>query len=100
NEYEVFNTLEVQLNAAAERDGCVEMTVPMLYLQGIAPENGQAHPLGAENTVLALLLRKWFSAILFCGSNILRHDGGCSSEMATSGLGQTEKNSIRAVAVS
>jgi SAM-dependent methyltransferase len=36
NECEVFNTLEVQLNAAAERDGCVEMTVPMLYLEGIA----------------------------------------------------------------
>jgi ubiquinone/menaquinone biosynthesis C-methylase UbiE len=36
NEREVFNALEVQLNAAAERDGCVEMTVPMLYLEGIA----------------------------------------------------------------
>jgi SAM-dependent methyltransferase len=36
NEHEVFNALEVQLNAAAERDGCVEMTVPMLYLEGIA----------------------------------------------------------------
>jgi arsenite methyltransferase len=36
NERDVFNTLEAQLNAAAERDGCVEMTVPMLYLEGIA----------------------------------------------------------------
>ena len=36
NEREVFNALEAQLNAAAERDGCVEMTVPMLYLEGIA----------------------------------------------------------------
>jgi arsenite methyltransferase len=36
NEREVFNTLEIQLNAAAERDGCVEMTVPMLYLEGVA----------------------------------------------------------------
>ena len=36
NERDVFNTLEAQLNAAAERDGCLEMTVPMLYLEGIA----------------------------------------------------------------
>jgi SAM-dependent methyltransferase len=36
NEREIFNTLEARLNAAAERDGCVEMTVPMLYLEGIA----------------------------------------------------------------
>jgi arsenite methyltransferase len=36
NEREVFNTLEARLNAAAERDGCVEMAVPMLYLEGIA----------------------------------------------------------------
>ena len=36
NEREVFNTLEAQVNAAAERNGCVEMTVPMLYLEGIA----------------------------------------------------------------
>ena len=36
NEREVFNTLEVQVNAAAERNGCVEMTVPMLYLEGVA----------------------------------------------------------------
>jgi ubiquinone/menaquinone biosynthesis C-methylase UbiE len=36
NEREVFNALEAQLNAAAERDGCVQMTVPMLYLEGIA----------------------------------------------------------------
>jgi arsenite methyltransferase len=36
NEREVFNVLEARLNAAAERDGCVQMTVPMLYLEGIA----------------------------------------------------------------
>jgi arsenite methyltransferase len=36
NEREIFNTLEARLNAAAERDGCVEMAVPMLYLEGIA----------------------------------------------------------------
>jgi arsenite methyltransferase len=36
NEGEVFNALEARLNAAAERDGCVQMTVPMLYLEGIA----------------------------------------------------------------
>jgi arsenite methyltransferase len=36
NEREVFTTLEVRLNAAAERDGCVQMTVPMLYLEAIA----------------------------------------------------------------
>ncbi|MEA2898700.1 MAG: hypothetical protein QOJ84_4315 [Bradyrhizobium sp.] len=36
NEREVFNALEAQLNAAAERDGCVQMTVPMVYLEGIA----------------------------------------------------------------
>jgi hypothetical protein len=36
NEREVFNALEAQLNAAAEHDGCVQMTVPMLYLEGIA----------------------------------------------------------------
>jgi ubiquinone/menaquinone biosynthesis C-methylase UbiE len=36
NEREVFNALEVQLNASAERDGCVQMTVPMVYLEGIA----------------------------------------------------------------
>jgi arsenite methyltransferase len=36
HERAVFDTLEVQLNAAAERDGCVEMTVPMLYLEAIA----------------------------------------------------------------
>jgi hypothetical protein len=34
-EREVFNALEAQLNAA-EHDGCVQMTVPMLYLEGIA----------------------------------------------------------------
>jgi ubiquinone/menaquinone biosynthesis C-methylase UbiE len=36
NEREVFNTLEVRLNAAAERDGWVEMTVPTLYLESVA----------------------------------------------------------------
>jgi arsenite methyltransferase len=36
NEREVFNALEAHLNAAAERDGCVQMTVPMVYLEGIA----------------------------------------------------------------
>jgi ubiquinone/menaquinone biosynthesis C-methylase UbiE len=36
NEREVFSALEAQLNAAAERDGCVQMTVPMLYLESIA----------------------------------------------------------------
>jgi arsenite methyltransferase len=36
NEREVFNALETQLDAAAARDGCVEMTVPMLYLEAIA----------------------------------------------------------------
>jgi arsenite methyltransferase len=35
NEREVFDILEARLNAAAERDGCVQMTVPMLYLEGI-----------------------------------------------------------------
>jgi arsenite methyltransferase len=36
NEREVFDALEARLNAAAERDGCVQMTVPMVYLEGIA----------------------------------------------------------------
>jgi arsenite methyltransferase len=36
HEREVFDALEARLNAAAERDGCVQMTVPMLYLEGIA----------------------------------------------------------------
>jgi len=36
NERAVFDALEARLNAAAERDGCVQMTVPMLYLEGIA----------------------------------------------------------------
>jgi ubiquinone/menaquinone biosynthesis C-methylase UbiE len=36
NEREVFNALEGRLNAAAERDGCVQMTVPMVYLEAIA----------------------------------------------------------------
>jgi ubiquinone/menaquinone biosynthesis C-methylase UbiE len=36
NERWVFDALEARLNAAAERDGCVRMTVPMLYLEGVA----------------------------------------------------------------
>jgi arsenite methyltransferase len=36
NEREVFDILEARLNAAAERDGCVQMTVPMVYLEGMA----------------------------------------------------------------
>jgi hypothetical protein len=36
NERWVFDALEARLNAAAERDGCVEMTAPMVYLEGIA----------------------------------------------------------------
>jgi arsenite methyltransferase len=36
HERDVFNALEVRLNAAAQRDGCLEMTVPMLYLEAIA----------------------------------------------------------------
>jgi ubiquinone/menaquinone biosynthesis C-methylase UbiE len=36
NERWVFDALEARLNAAAERDGCVQMTVPMVYLEGIA----------------------------------------------------------------
>ena len=36
HEREVFNTLEVRLNAAAARDGYVEMLVPMLYIEGVA----------------------------------------------------------------
>jgi SAM-dependent methyltransferase len=36
NEGEVFSTLECRLNAAAARDGCVEMAVPMLYIEGVA----------------------------------------------------------------
>jgi ubiquinone/menaquinone biosynthesis C-methylase UbiE len=36
NEREVFDALEARLNAAAECDGCVRMTVPMVYLEGIA----------------------------------------------------------------
>ncbi len=36
NEREVFNALEAKLNAAAERDGCVQMMVPMVYLESIA----------------------------------------------------------------
>jgi arsenite methyltransferase len=36
NERKVFDILETRLNAAAERDGCVQMTVPMVYIEGIA----------------------------------------------------------------
>jgi arsenite methyltransferase len=36
NERAVFDALEARLNAAAERDGCAQMTVPMVYLEGIA----------------------------------------------------------------
>jgi ubiquinone/menaquinone biosynthesis C-methylase UbiE len=36
HEREVFHALEARLNAAAERDGCVQMAVPMVYLAGIA----------------------------------------------------------------
>jgi arsenite methyltransferase len=36
NERWVFDALEARLNAAAERDGCVQMTVPMLYVEAIA----------------------------------------------------------------
>jgi arsenite methyltransferase len=36
NEREDFNTLEARLNAVAERDGCVEMMIPMLFVDGIA----------------------------------------------------------------
>jgi arsenite methyltransferase len=36
SEHEIFKTLEVRLNAAAARQGCVEMTIPMLYLEGVA----------------------------------------------------------------
>jgi arsenite methyltransferase len=36
NEREVFNALEARLNAAAERDGGVQMTVPMVYVEGTA----------------------------------------------------------------
>jgi ubiquinone/menaquinone biosynthesis C-methylase UbiE len=36
DERRVFDALEARLNAAAERDGCVQMTVPMLYLEGVA----------------------------------------------------------------
>jgi ubiquinone/menaquinone biosynthesis C-methylase UbiE len=36
NEREVFGLLEARLNAAADREGCVQMTVPMLYLEGVA----------------------------------------------------------------
>jgi arsenite methyltransferase len=36
HERDIFNTLEVRLNAAAARDGCVEMLVPMLYVEGVA----------------------------------------------------------------
>jgi ubiquinone/menaquinone biosynthesis C-methylase UbiE len=36
HERQVFNALEARLDAAAEREGCVQMTVPMLYLEGVA----------------------------------------------------------------
>jgi arsenite methyltransferase len=36
DERDVFNTLEQRLNDAAARDGSMEMTVPMLYVEGIA----------------------------------------------------------------
>jgi len=36
DERQVFNVLEQRLNAVAERNGCLEMTVPMLYVEGIA----------------------------------------------------------------
>jgi arsenite methyltransferase len=36
NEREVFDILETRLNAAAECEGCVQMTVPMVYLEGNA----------------------------------------------------------------
>jgi arsenite methyltransferase len=35
-ERQVFNALEQGLNAVAARNGCVEMTVPMLYVEGVA----------------------------------------------------------------
>ncbi|HEV2678789.1 MAG TPA: methyltransferase domain-containing protein [Aliidongia sp.] len=36
HERKVFETLEARLDAIATRDGCVEMQVPMLYLESIA----------------------------------------------------------------
>jgi hypothetical protein len=36
HERRVFDILEARLNAVAERDGCVQMTVPMVYLEGVA----------------------------------------------------------------
>jgi ubiquinone/menaquinone biosynthesis C-methylase UbiE len=36
HERRVFDALEARLNAGAERDGCVEMRVPMLYLEAMA----------------------------------------------------------------
>src|SRR5258708_1167297 len=36
HERRIFDKLEAELNAAAVRDGCVEMQVPMLYLEGLA----------------------------------------------------------------
>jgi arsenite methyltransferase len=36
NERKVFHALEAGLNAGAERDGGVQMTVPMVYLEGVA----------------------------------------------------------------
>jgi arsenite methyltransferase len=36
HERRIFDQIEARLNAAAERDGCIEMQVPMLYLEGLA----------------------------------------------------------------
>ena len=36
HERQIFDQLETKLNAAAERDGCIEMQVPMLYLEALA----------------------------------------------------------------
>jgi hypothetical protein len=36
NEREIFGVLEQRLNDAAQRDGCLEMAVPMLYVEGVA----------------------------------------------------------------
>jgi hypothetical protein len=47
---------------------------------GEAPQNGE-------------LPRSGLVQYMFCDPDILRHDSGGSSEGATSGTGQTEKNS-------
>jgi arsenite methyltransferase len=36
HERQIFDRLEAKLTVAAESDGCVEMQVPMLYLEGLA----------------------------------------------------------------